>query len=224
MAGAGTDIDPALVALLQTSSTRFVSKAAGGPWPDRDGRHLAWGPTNIARHLATITDYFHDVVLGGGSTVPSLADLAQTNNKGLRSYEATGWPATLDQMRGRLSAILEELSTGDDRRFRWHGGIELGLTETIGVLTGEFLIHEWDLDRTLRRRPDLSIEDCQVLTPALRQILPHVLDRERSSGVDSSWRIAVRGISPFDVRIRDQAMTVGPPVGRGRSPRSACRG
>lgn len=206
--------EPALRQLLDDAGRRFVERARGGPWPDVPARHLDWTPDQIVTHVATIIDYFDAIVLESGSPVESLAALRDTNARGIERHRQDDWHDLLDHIAAGIEAIEQGLDADPERRYRWHGGIPIDGREAVGVLSGELLVHEWDLARTLRQRPRLSRADCLRLIPALQGIFPHVLVADAAAGVDATWRIHVVGLQPFDLTVTDATLTVD--AGRSR--------
>lgn len=213
-----------LIQLLRSVATRFITRAESGPWGEATSEHLDWDAGEIVAHIATVCEYFREIVVGGGSSVPSLAALKDTNSAGVIRNSGRPWGELMEQIWAEVDEVCtalehhdpDESSREDNRQqlFKWHGGAELGTREVLGVVVGEFLIHERDLLLALGEGWELPKPECRTVIPALQQVLPLVLNPRAAQRVACRWRLRIAGVETFDIWVAEGQMTVEAPRGR----------
>lgn len=187
---------------------RWVDLARHGPWPGSAPRHLAWGADDLVQHVGTIVEYFALMTGDTPTGVESLAGVTQRNTIEIASREGEPWPISIGLVDGPGNAVLDRLAERD-APLKWHGAISVSPAEATALFAAEFLVHRYDIERTLGRRTTLSSSEVRPLIAPLSRIMPHALDRPASLGLDLRCRVKVRGVVPFDIVVRDEQMSVG---------------
>lgn len=223
-----------LRAVLGRESARLADALRGDAVPlSRQVPGLDWTVGQLVSHLSSVYEFFAAVVRGeraadaDGSATEGGEVLRESVAAANRERVAAVRYATADEAADALRAgardLLDALSPGIDLAARrptpWYGP---GATMPVGSLAAlsvtETLVHGYDLDLGLGRRPRIANDAAAAAVPTVMSTMMPLLFDARSAGDRRlGFEMRIRGGRPFVLRIADGSCRAEP-VGASREP------
>jgi uncharacterized protein (TIGR03083 family) len=185
-------------------------------WDARVYGSDSWTVTDLVRHLSLLPEHYAptsvEVPL---AMAPAAGAMAETNAKNLA--------ATAHRTRAELPAIfrrnvpllLERLRSSDPQEpLPWHAGLTLTPGELGAIAIGEWLVHGWELARTIGAPWQVEPEPARLVLAGFNAVLPVWLDAGKAAGHSGRYEIRLRGAGErLQWTFVDGDLTTRPPGG-----------
>jgi uncharacterized protein (TIGR03083 family) len=92
----------------------------------------------------------------------------------------------------------------------FYGGLTIGLAAQSAILLGEFVVHGYDVARSIGRPWPIEAAHARLIVAAVTAVLPRYVDRTSAAGLTATYEIRLRGGPSFQVRFDRGTAMVGP--------------
>jgi hypothetical protein len=140
--------------------------------------------------------------------------LARTNEQRLTEERERDLGVLAARLRSSAQQLLSATaqSHGSDAVL-WHN-IEFDVRSLLGMTLGEYLLHGYDLARTLRAPWPIDSDEARTVLAAAVHVLPFLGNPRTSTEVDATYDLRVRGGPRVTVRINNGRVETDLPGGR----------
>ena len=172
---------------------------------------LDWSLRQTAAHL--VAGVSQNAQLLAGKLEPHDAnDIASLNDERLAQVEAV----TSEELADAITAAAADLvaaarSIPAGQTVRWLNGVEQAIGTPLGAVLGEFLVHGFDIARSVGRPWHIRREHAAQVIAAVIPVMPMFVHQEKAAGFKGSYDIRVRGGIRFVARFDDGVLTIEPP-------------
>lgn len=214
-----SDAAAALVAAARRNADLLRSIAD----PDLPVRGSAWTVGEVGAHLSIALGGFTQAVAGDSTALATFipaagtfADRLSAVTAGTLDAEPERDPVVLSELiAARVEAFLALTATrsGQERiATPWYGeGASLSISAATALLTGEQLLHGYDVAATVGRPWPISVPDAHLVIRASTSMMPLSINPDRVAGRRVSYQVNVRQGGPrFVVRVDRGVATVEP--------------
>ncbi len=179
------------------------------------GTHT-WTVADLVRHMSVLPElYAEQAKTSVFDWAPSATAMAETNAVALAAT-ADRAPSDLSEIfRSSVPSLLDHLRDSDpDAGMPWHAGLTLTPGELGGFAIGEWLIHGWELAKTIGVPWQVQPEHARLVLAAFNAILPAWLDAERAAGHSNRYEYRLRGTGDrIQWTFTNGELTTRPPAG-----------
>ncbi len=183
---------------------------------------LRWTVAELAAHLVADLREYTEVIAGHGPG-PAMsperataADLTTADNQ----RQLAGHP---ERDPGRLATELDDAvpafiaaaaAAPPGAPVSTPFAMPVSPATIAAIVLGEQLIHGLDLARAAGHPWPIAAEDARLVIPALMDVLPGYIDRDRARGLHVRYELRFGGDLRYQLTIDDGTGTVGAPAGR----------
>ncbi len=178
------------------------------------GSHT-WTVLDLVRHMSLLPEgYINSSNAGPLAMAPTAEAMAETNAK----TRAVAADRTANQLpaifRSSVPMLLEYLRASDpDVGLTWHAGLTPTPGELGGIAIGEWLIHGWELAKTIGVPWEVQPEHARLVLAAFNTVLPAWIDAEQAAGHSGRYEYRLRGTGErMQWTIADGSLTTVPPA------------
>jgi uncharacterized protein (TIGR03083 family) len=201
---------PATRAALEVVGRRLVGLLEAVPDPQAPTRGLAWTLGETSLHLAGGPARYADFARGRALPEPAI-DLSPVNAQRMDADPERA-PSVLAR---RLEAnthryLAETAELPATHPVPFYGGLTIELAAQSAILLGEFVIHGYDVARSIGRPWPIDPAHARLIVAGLTAVLPRYVDRTRAAGLTATYQVRLRGGPSFQVRFDRGTATVGP--------------
>lgn len=160
---------------------------------------------DAAAHLVITAQIAADCFAGFPSPIHDLGARRQHEARFLARFE--------DRRPIVLAALLEDAvdllveAPIEAEPIPFHAGIPLDPGVILGLVVSEYMVHGWDIARTLGLAWSTELATARIAASATVRMLPHLL-AESAAEVDASYRLHIRGGDDLTYRLRRGVLTV----------------
>ncbi len=202
---------PATRAALEVVGRRLVGLLEAVPDPQAPTRRLAWTLGETSLHIADGPARYADFARGRALPEPTI-DLGPVSRQRMAA-ESERAPSVLAR---RLEAdthryLCETAELPATHPVPFYGGLTIELAAQSAILLGEFVVHGYDVARTIGRPWPIEAAHARLIVAGVTAVLPRYVDRERAAGLTATYQVRLRGGPSFQVRFDRGTATVGPP-------------
>ena len=180
------------------------------------GPQSSWTVLDLVRHMSLLPEVYtaasHD---GPLAMSPSADAMAATNAKTLAMADDRTLEDIPGIFRTQVAVLLEHLRASDpEAAMQFHGGITLTPGELGGIAIGEWLVHGWELARTVGAPWGVDPAHACLVLAAMNAVLPTWLDAEAAAGHSGRYEYRLRGTGRrMQWTFTDGALATRPPEG-----------
>jgi uncharacterized protein (TIGR03083 family) len=201
---------PATRVALEVVGRRLVGLLEAVPDPQAPTRGLAWTLGETSLHLAGGPARYADFARGRALPEPAI-DLSPVNAQRMDADPERA-PSVLAR---RLEAnthryLAETAELPATHPVPFYGGLTIELAAQSAILLGEFVIHGYDVARSIGRPWPIDPAHARLIVAGLTAVLPRYVDRARAAGLTATYQVRLRGGPSFQVRFDRGTATVGP--------------
>ncbi|WP_218024346.1 maleylpyruvate isomerase N-terminal domain-containing protein [Nocardia lijiangensis] len=180
---------------LREMAGRFAELASKASTPEREVTGTpGWSIVDVLGHVSCVPSRYRELALGRGAN-PHVADARPSR---------TG-PETGDE----LIATVTEF--GDEpRTMMFDGGQRIRAGRARGTLLGEFVVHGYDIARTLGQPWPITAAHVPMIMDGLTQVIPGWVNAMRSGGHTATYEYRLRGFKRYVFRFDSGTLTVDP--------------
>ena len=183
---------------------------------------LDWTVAEVAAHLVADLREYTDVIAGHGPG-PALspgqataAELTAADNRrqlaGHTERDPSRLAAELSEAVPAFIAAAAAAPSGTPVSTPF--GMAVRPATIAAIVLGEQLIHGLDLARAAGRPWPITAGDARLVIPALMDVLPGYINRDRARGLQARYELRFGGDLRYQLAIEDGTGTVGPATGR----------
>lgn len=175
----------------------------------------AWTIAEVFAHVAAEVPRYEQDARGVGSRVDDAAQLAEENVRFVASLPADDVAQTGERLVADLRALRSTISGFGDQQpvVTFDGGVTMRSDIALGALLGEFLVHGYDIARTVRAPWVIDEIDVSPVLEALNAILPGWVDPARAAGHTATYALRIGGETHV-YEFTDGVLAVDPPSPR----------
>lgn len=201
---------PATRVALEVVGRRLVELLAAVPDPQAPTRGLAWTLGETSLHIAGGPGRYADFARGRALPEPTI-DLGPVSRQRLAA-ESERAPSVLAR---RLEAdtrryLAETAELPATHPVPFFGGVTIELAAQSAILLGEFVVHGYDVARSIGRPWPIEAAHARLIVAALTAVLPRYVDQEAAAGLTATYQVRLRGGPSFQVRFDRGTATVRP--------------
>jgi uncharacterized protein (TIGR03083 family) len=201
---------PATRVALEVVGRRLVGLLAAVPDSQAPTRGLAWTLGETSLHIAGGPGRYADFARGRALPEPTI-DLGPVSRQRMAA-ESERTPSVLAR---RLEAdthryLAETAELPATHRVPFFGGLTIELAAQSAILLGEFVVHGYDVARSIGRPWPIEAAHARLIVAAVTAVLPRYVDRARAAGLTATYQVRLRGGPSFQVRFDRGTATVGP--------------
>ncbi len=179
------------------------------------GSH-SWTVVDLVRHMSFLPElYAATSVVIPLEMAPSASGMAATNAKGLAASAHVPREDLTDNFRRHLPPLLDRLRSADvEARLPWHTGLTLSPGEFGAIAVGEWLVHGWELAKTIGAPWQVQPEHARLVLAAFDAVLPAWLDVDKAAGHTNRYEYRLRGTGDrLQHTFTDGVLTTRPEAG-----------
>src|SRR5215211_4652589 len=201
---------PATRAALDVVGRRLVGLLAAVPDPQAPTHRLAWTLGETSLHLAGGPARYADFAGGRARPEPAI-DLSPVNLQRMAADPERA-PSVLAR---RLAAntrryLAETAELPATHPVPFFGGLTIELAAPSAILLGEFVVHGYDVARSIGRPWPIEAAHARLIVAAATAVLPRYVDRAAAAGLTATYQVHLRGGPSFQARFDRGTATVGP--------------
>jgi uncharacterized protein (TIGR03083 family) len=201
---------PATRAALEVVGRRLVGLLASVPDPQAPTRGLAWTLGETSLHIADGPARYADFARGRALPEPTID--TGTIFAQRMAAEPERAPSVLAR---RLEAnthryLTETAELPATHPVPFFGGVTIELAAQSAILLGEFVVHGYDVARSIGRRWPIEAAHARLIVAAVTAVLPRYVDRTSAAGLTATYQVRLRGGPSFQLRFDRGTATVGP--------------
>jgi uncharacterized protein (TIGR03083 family) len=201
---------PATRVALEAVGRRLVGLLAAVPDPQAPTRGLAWTLGETSLHIAGGPARYADFARGRARPEPAI-DLGPVSAQRMDADPERA-PSVLAR---RLAAdthryLAETAELPATHPVPFYGGLTIELAAQSAILLGEFVIHGYDVARSIGRPWPIETAHARLIVAAVTAVLPRYVDRTSAAGLTATYEIRLRGGPSFQIRFDRGTATVGP--------------
>ena len=185
-------------------------------WDARVYGSHSWTVTELVRHMSALPEFYAATSVEMPlDMAPTAEGMAATNATALTAL-AHRTPADFSRIfRSNLPVLLEHLRVSDPQEpLPFHAGLTVTPGELGAMATGEWLVHGWELAKTIGVPWQVQPEHACLVLAALNTVLPAWLDADQAAGHTGSYEIRLRGTGDrLQWTFTDGALMARPPIG-----------
>lgn len=183
----------------------------GADETDRPVKGLEWTLAELAAHVAARTGRFAAYLAGTAAPEADVADIGAENQRDVVERRGRPFDDLVDELAGNVAAFVGTTrgKLGSDA-FPWYSDVTLDVGTASGLLLGELVVHGFDAGRTLGADWPIALKDARTIVRAAATIAPWYVDRERTRGERTTYRLAVRGGPVFRILVDDGTASIEP--------------
>jgi uncharacterized protein (TIGR03083 family) len=191
---------PATRVALEVMGRRLVGLLAAVPDSQAPTRGLAWTLGETSLHIAGGPGRYADFARGRALPEPTI-DLGPVSRQRMAA-ESERTPSVLAR---RLEAdthryLAETAELPATHRVPFFGGLTIELAAQSAILLGEFVVHGYDVARSIGRPWPIEAAHARLIVAAVTAVLPRYVDRARAAGLTATYQVRLRGGPSFQVR------------------------
>jgi uncharacterized protein (TIGR03083 family) len=201
---------PATRTALDAVGQRLVGLLEAVPDPQAPTRGLAWTLGETSLHIAAGPARYADFARGRALPEPTidLGPIFAQRMAGQSERTPSVLARRLDANTRRFLAETAELPATHPVPF--FGGVTIELAALSAILLGEFVVHGFDVARSIGRPWPIDPTHARLIVAALTALLPRYVDRARAGRLTATYQVRLRGGPSFQVRFDRGTATVGP--------------
>jgi uncharacterized protein (TIGR03083 family) len=201
---------PATRVALEVMGRRLVGLLAAVPDSQAPTRGLAWTLGETSLHIAGGPGRYADFARGRALPEPTI-DLGPVSRQRMAA-ESERTPSVLAR---RLEAdthryLAETAELPATHRVPFFGGLTIELAAQSAILLGEFVVHGYDVARSIGRPWPIEAAHARLIVAAATAVLPRYVDRAAAAGLTATYQVHLRGGPSFQARFDRGTATVGP--------------
>ncbi|MCH8800154.1 MAG: maleylpyruvate isomerase N-terminal domain-containing protein [Chloroflexi bacterium] len=176
---------------------------------------LDWSIRETASHVAAAAE-LNTGILKGTLEPHAVADIAAINSEGLTRVD----PGSPGELANGIFRAAEGLAAAArshpaGQAVRWVDGVEQDAGTVLAAVLGEFLVHGFDIARSVRQNWDIRKQHAAQVLAGTAPAMPLFVHRENAAGFTGSYDIRVRGGVRFVARFDDGVLTIESPGPKG---------
>lgn len=179
------------------------------------GSHT-WTVTDLVRHMSVLPElYAQKSSAAALHWAPSAAAMAETNATALAAT-AHRAPSDLSGIfRSNVPSLLQHVRDSDPQaRMPWHAGLTLTPGELGGIAIGEWLVHGWELAKTMGVPWPVEPDHARLVLAALNAVVPVWVDAGEAAGHSNRYEYRLRGTGDrMQWTFTEGELTTQPPAG-----------
>ncbi|WP_240437823.1 maleylpyruvate isomerase N-terminal domain-containing protein [Sciscionella marina] len=192
------------------TARRFTELAVSAP--DEDAvvaATPAWSVTDVLGHVAMEPSRYRDLALGRGEWPSRVADLPAFNAEQVRTLPTRDRADLAGILLADTDALLATIAEFGDRPplMNFDGDQRVRADLALGTLLGEFVVHGYDIARSLGKPWPIEPSHVPIIMAGLHQILP---GWAKSPAHTASYALRLRGLASYTYVFRDGELTVDP--------------
>ena len=180
------------------------------------GADSTWTVLDLVRHMSLLPEVYTAASHEGPLAMsPSAEAMAATNAKTLTMADDRTLEDIPGIFRTQVTVLLEHLLASDpDVAMQFHGHITLTPGELGGIAIGEWLVHGWELAKTVGAPWAVDPAHACLVIAAMNAVLPTWLDAEAAAGHSGRYEYRLRGTGRcVQWTFTDGALATRPPEG-----------
>ena len=176
------------------------------------GSHT-WTVTDLVRHMSVLPELYAQT--SALDWAPSAAAMAETNATALAATAHRAPSGLAGSFRSSVPLLLDHLRDSDPQApMPWHAGLTLTPGELGGIAIGEWLVHGWELAKTIGVPWQVQPEHARLVLAAFNAVLPAWLDAGEAAGHSNRYEYRLRGTGErVQWTFTDGELTTRPPAG-----------
>jgi uncharacterized protein (TIGR03083 family) len=201
---------PSIRATLDAVARRLVELLEAVPDPQAPTRGLTWTLGETGLHVAGAPALFADFARGRARPEPTI-DLGPVNARRMAAAPERAPSALagqLDTNTRRYLAETAELPATHPVPF--FGGVTIELAAQSAILLGEFVVHGYDVARSIGRPWPIDPAHARLIVTAVTALVPRYVDQASARGLTATYEVRLRDGPSFQVRFDSGAAAVGP--------------
>jgi len=169
-----------------------------------------WSITDVFGHVAMEPARYRDLARGHGTWPTRAADLPEFNAEQVATLPTRDLRSLATILHAGLEDFLATITElGPGAHMMFDGDQRIRVDRALGTLIGEFLVHGYDIARTLGKRWPIEREYVPMVLTGMHQIMPGWLDPARASGHTATYHVRLRR-GPMQIyAFRNGALTIG---------------
>lgn len=198
---------------IEEMAGRVAALVRGIPQLEVPTRGLDWSLRQTAAHLVCAAG-LNAQLLAGKLDPHESKDIAALNEESLAQVDAV----TPDELADAIAAAAADLvavarAHPARQPVRWVNGVEQDIGTPLGAILGEFLVHGFDIARSVGRPWEIRREHAAQVIAAVAPVMPMFVHQENAAGFRGSYDIRVRGSFRFVASFDDGVLTIQDPDG-----------
>ncbi|WP_067537237.1 maleylpyruvate isomerase family mycothiol-dependent enzyme [Nocardia crassostreae] len=199
---------------LRVAARRFADVVAAAPDPEREVRGTpGWSIIDVAGHVAAEPVRYRELALGRGTWPARAADLPGFNAEQIRALDSRDPRELARRVVAGTEAFIETLDgfAGEPRTMMFDGDQRIRADRARGTLLGEFVVHGYDIARTLGKPWAIDPAHVPIIMDGLNQVIPGWVNPALAHRHTATYEYRLRGFSRYVYRFDDGHLTVDPP-------------
>jgi uncharacterized protein (TIGR03083 family) len=177
--------------------------------PETPVPHLDWTIGDLAAHLVQAEQIAGQLLDGETSPYQSFDVIAELNARFLAEKPERDLPTLSRQFHDAIEHVSAKLqSLPDDARVPFHGGWTFSPPEAMAMMSGELLVHGWDLATTVGRPYEIDPADARLIIYAIAGLMPEIVDPESAKGFSGIYELRIRDGACFRLCFEDGELHV----------------
>lgn len=196
---------------IEEMAGRVAALVRGIPQLEVPTKGLDWSLRQTAAHLVAAAS-LNAQLLAGKIEPHESSNIAALNEESLAQVDAITPEELADAITkaaADLVAVARTIPAG--QTMRWVNGVEQHIGTPLGAVLGEFLIHGFDIARSVGRPWNIRREHAAQVIAALIPVMPMFVHRENAAGFRGSFDIRVRGGVRFVANFDDGILAIQDP-------------
>ncbi len=207
-----------VVATMAVLADRVTSlMEAVTDWDARvHGATQSWTVTDLVRHMSMLPEVYMQASVDGPLAMsPTAAAMAETNARTLAVGADRARTDLPGNFRSDVPLLLEHLRTSDPQaRLPFHAGLTLTPGELGGIAVTEWLVHGWELAKTIGVPWQIQPDHARLALAALQAVVPAWVDTEQAANHSGNYEVRLRGTEEsLQWRFTNGALTTRPDAG-----------
>ncbi|MEU7220385.1 maleylpyruvate isomerase family mycothiol-dependent enzyme [Nocardia iowensis] len=195
---------------VRTMARRFADLASSAPdqpvtaTPD-------WSIVDVLGHVAMEPSRYRELALGGGRWPARAADLPAFNAEQIATLPTRDPRELAAKLVADTDEFLATVADADaDRTMMFDGDQRIRVDRSRGTLLGEFVVHGYDIARTLGRSWPIEPSHVPIILDGLNQVVPGWVDAAKADGHTATYELRLRGLTRYVYRFTDGQLTINP--------------
>lgn len=192
---------------------RFAELASTAPPDAPVSATPGWSVTDVLGHVASEPARYRELALGGGQWPARAADLPAFNAAQIRDLATRDPEKLAAQVIADTDSLNEVIAGfgGEPRMMMFDGDQRIRADRARGTLLGEFVVHGYDIARTVGKPWFIDPGHVPIIMDGLTQVIPGWVNASAASGHTATYEYRLRGLGHrYLFCFRDGRLTVDP--------------
>lgn len=177
--------------------------------PDTPVPGLDWTLGELMVHLVQVSEVAGQLLQGNQSPFTDFLRIGEINERLLSERPERDLVAlsqtfseAVERNRQRLATIPEDIEVP------FHAGLTVAPVDAMVLMSGELLVHGWDLAQVSGERWEIAPADAALIMRMIVRLLPHLVDPELEPEFTATFEVRIRGDSSYRLHFENRELTV----------------